>query len=168
MRARSSVVTPERRPPSISARRTHLRRVTVGVDLGDRTSQCCVLGEDGQVREEFSLPTTQQSFQRRFSGQEQACIVLEAGLHSPWASPLLGELSHQVIVANPRRLRLIYGNDSKNDRADATCLARVGMKLEKGVGFLYGCGEFALKNPPPLVPSSLMATWEATGPTAMS
>ena len=104
----------------------HEGRVTVGVDLGDRTSQCCVLGEDGQVREEFSVPTTQQAFRRRFLRQEHACIVLEAGVHSPWASRLLSELGHEVIVANPRRLRLIYGNDSKNDRADATYLARVG------------------------------------------
>ena len=32
------------------------------------------------------------------------------------------------------------------------------------VGFSYGCAEFALKKPPPLVPSSLIASWEATGP----
>jgi transposase len=37
-----------------------------------------------------------------------------------------------VIVANPRRLRFIYGNDSKNDRADANYLARVG-KLDPGL-----------------------------------
>ena len=104
----------------------HKEMVTVGIDLGDRTSQCCVLGKDGKVREEFSLPTTKQALRRRFSGQEQACIVLEAGMHSPWASRLLAELGHEVIVANPRRLRLIYGNDSKNDKADATYLARVG------------------------------------------
>ena len=33
-----------------------------------------------------------------------------------------------------------------------------------GLGFSNGWDEFALKNPPPLVPSSLMASWEATGP----
>jgi hypothetical protein len=32
------------------------------------------------------------------------------------------------------------------------------MKFEKGVGFSYGWAEFALKNPPPFVPSILMAT----------
>jgi hypothetical protein len=39
-------------------------------------------------------------------------------------------------------------------------------KLEKVVGFSNGNAELTLKNPPPLVPSSLMAICEATGPIA--
>ncbi len=39
--------------------------------------------------------------------------------------------------------------------------------LVNGVGFSNGCEEFALKNPPPLVPNSLMASCEATGPCAI-
>jgi len=39
---------------------------------------------------------------------------------------LLTELGHDVIVANPRKLRFIYGNESKNDKVDAEALARVG------------------------------------------
>ena len=35
------------------------------------------------------------------------------------------------------------------------------------VGFSNGCAEFALKNPPPLLPSSLIDSWEAIGPSAM-
>ena len=37
-----------------------------------------------------------------------------------------------MIIANPRMLRFIYGNDSKSDRADATYLARVG-RLDPGL-----------------------------------
>ena len=40
-------------------------------------------------------------------------------------------------------------------------------KLESGVGFSKGCALLALKKPPPLVPSILMASCEATGPCAM-
>ena len=40
----------------------------------------------------------------------------------------------------------------------------ISRKLVQGVGFSYGCAEFALKKPPPFVPSSLIASWEATGP----
>ena len=37
-------------------------------------------------------------------------------------------------------------------------------RLVQPVGFSNGCAELALKKPPPLVPSSLIASWEATGP----
>ena len=36
-----------------------------------------------------------------------------------------------MIVANPRKLRLIYQNDSKSNRVDALYLARVG-RLDEG------------------------------------
>ena len=52
--------------------------------------------------------------------------MLEAGTHSPWLSRLLEQLGHEVLVANPRKLRLIYQNDSKSDRVDAEYLARIG------------------------------------------
>ena len=40
-------------------------------------------------------------------------------------------------------------------------------KFDSAVGFSKGCAALALKKPPPLVPSILMAICEATGPTAM-
>ena len=43
----------------------------------------------------------------------------------------------------------------------------ISRKLESGVGFSNGCAELALKKPPPLVPSCLMAICEAAGPTAI-
>ena len=101
-------------------------KLTVGVDLGDRRSQCCILGPGGEVLEESTLPTTRAAFRRWFSSKEAARVIIEAGAHSHWTSRLLSELGHEVIVANPRMLRFIYGSDSKNDRADAAYLARVG------------------------------------------
>ena len=40
------------------------------------------------------------------------------------------------------------------------------MKFVSGVGFSNGCALLALKKPPPLVPSCLIASCEATGPIA--
>lgn len=101
-------------------------KLTVGVDLGDRSSHCCVLDAEGTVMEEATVPTNQRAFRRWFSAKEPARVILEAGTHSHWVSRLVGDLGHEVIVANPRMLRFIYGNDSKNDSADAAYLARVG------------------------------------------
>jgi transposase len=52
--------------------------------------------------------------------------MLEVGTHSPWLSRLLADLGHEVIVANPRQVRLIAESDRKRDRADAELLARLG------------------------------------------
>ncbi len=38
----------------------------------------------------------------------------------------------------------------------------------KPLGLPNGCPELALRNPPPLVPSSLMTSWLAAGPPGMS
>ena len=40
-------------------------------------------------------------------------------------------------------------------------------RLLHGLGFSKGCDEFGPKKPPPLVPSCLIATSAATGPTAI-
>jgi transposase len=52
-------------------------------------------------------------------------IAIEAGTHSPWVSRLLKECGHEVLVANARKLRLIYSNKRKTDEIDAENLARL-------------------------------------------
>ncbi len=47
-----------------------------------------------------------------------------------------------------------------------TSTASISTRLENPVGFSNGCAELTLKNPPPLVPSSLIASCPATGPIA--
>lgn len=98
----------------------------VGLDLGDRRSHLCMLDrESGAVLEEGTVLTTREGLERRFSTARPLRIALEAGTHSPWVSQLLEGLGHEVIVANPRRLRLIFSNRKKNDRVDARYLAQV-------------------------------------------
>jgi transposase len=52
-------------------------------------------------------------------------IAIETGTHSPWVSRLLEECGHEVLVANARKLRLIYANKRKTDEIDAENLARL-------------------------------------------
>ena len=98
---------------------------TVGLDLGDRFSYEVVLDEEGQVQEEGRVATREAALRQRFSGCAPMRIALETGTHSPWVSRLLTECGHEVLVANSRKLRLIYKNPSKDDRVDALYLARV-------------------------------------------
>ena len=100
-------------------------RMTVGLDLGDRWSRLVVLDGEGQVIEEGRVATQETAFRRRFKGCLPMRIALETGTHSPWVSRVLKECGHEVIVANSRKLRLIYENPNKDDRVDAMYLARV-------------------------------------------
>lgn len=102
-----------------------MQRITVGLDLGDRYSRFCVLDGEGKIVEEGRIRTDVEAFRDRWSGPIYR-MVMEVGTHSPWISRLLEELGHEVIVANPRRLRFIWGESTKTDRSDAEQLARVG------------------------------------------
>jgi transposase len=99
---------------------------TVGVDLGDRFSHYCVLNRDGEVIEEGRVRTNEEAFRRHWEGEPRQRIAMETGTHSPWVYRLLKGLGHQVIVANARKVRAIWENESKNDRQDAEMLAQLG------------------------------------------
>lgn len=97
-----------------------------GLDLGDRYSRLCVLDAvSGEVVEEARLCTTQAGLVRRFGSCRPMRIAIEVGTHSPWVSRLLAGLGHEVLVANARKLRLVYQNRRKNDAVDAMSLARL-------------------------------------------
>jgi transposase len=101
-------------------------KMTAGLDLGDRYSHICLLDtESGEVVEESRLRTTPEAFGRRFGSDGRLTLALEVGTHSPWVSRLLSDCGHEVLVANPRRTRLIYGEGRKSDRLDAEKLARL-------------------------------------------
>ncbi|MGH9694504.1 MAG: IS110 family transposase [Bryobacteraceae bacterium] len=103
--------------------------LVIGVDLGDKESQVCVLGAEQEIRHEDRVRTTTPAMESWFRCLKPSLVVLEAGTHSPWVSRLIGQLGHRVIVADPRRLKLISQSDSKNDRADARMLARVAAAM---------------------------------------
>ena len=101
------------------------QRMTVGLDLGDRTSRYCILDEAGEKASEDKLPTNQAGLSAVF-GKMPACrIALEVGTHSPWVSRHLAAMGHEVIVANAHKVKLITQSVKKNDRIDAEQLARL-------------------------------------------
>jgi hypothetical protein len=62
------------------------RKLTVGIDLEDRSSRYCLLDEQGEVLAEGSVATTPKGF--------------------ALGEPTFGGVGHEVIVATPRRVRL--------------------------------------------------------------
>jgi transposase len=101
-------------------------KITAGLDLGDRYSYLCLIDtKSGEVIEESRLRTTPEALRRRFRSERPLRVAIEAGTHSPWVSRLLEECAHEVLVANPRKVRLIYSNKRKTDEIDAENLARL-------------------------------------------
>src|SRR5687767_15499587 len=101
--------------------------MTAGLDLGDKYSYLCLIDtQSGEVMEEGRLRTTPEALKRRFASEQPPMrIAIETGTHSPWVSRVLEECGHEVLVANARKLRLIYQNDRKSDKVDAEYLARL-------------------------------------------
>jgi transposase len=89
-------------------------KMTAGLDIGDRYSHLCLIDtQSGEVVEEGRLRTTPEALRRRFASERPMPIAIETGTHSPWISRLLEELGHEMLVANARKLRLIYANKRK-------------------------------------------------------
>jgi len=99
--------------------------IAIGLDVGDRKIDCCVVDGRGEVVERSEIPNKPEALRARFQGNKPTRIALEAGTHSLWMADLLQECGHEVLVANPRRLRGLYENPKKSDRVDAEYLARV-------------------------------------------
>jgi transposase len=82
------------------------QRLTIGLDLGDRSSCYCVLDAAGEVLVERKVSTTPKAMKEVF-GKIARSRMAETGTHSPWVSRSLSELGHEVIVAHARNVRLI-------------------------------------------------------------
>ena len=102
------------------------QQLTIGLDLGDRSSFYCVLNGAGEVVLEAEGRNQPGGDEEGYSERcQQSRIALETGTHSPWVSRVLTELGHEAIVAHSRNVRLIGESRRKDDRLDAQALARL-------------------------------------------
>ena len=99
--------------------------LTVGIDLGDRTSHYCVLSGNGDLVREGKVATTGEGLKALLEGSERMRVAIEVGQHSRWVSRVVKELGHEVITASTRQVQLIYKGEAKSDKKDAEALARL-------------------------------------------
>src|SRR6266851_7719367 len=99
--------------------------ITIGMDLGDKTSRYCMLDNEGAVFQEGSVGSNKTAMKQVFASLVRCRIAIEVGTHSPWLSRLLKSFGHEVIVANARQVKLISQSSRKDDRLDAQTLARL-------------------------------------------
>jgi transposase len=99
--------------------------VTIGMDLGDRKHQICVLDEAAGKVAEVTLDNTATALRKYFRKYAGALVAMETGTHSQWISRLLVSLGCRVLVGNSRKLRAIWNSPNKSDLHDAAMLARI-------------------------------------------
>ena len=59
------------------------QRLTIGLDLGDRSSHYCVLDETGHIVVESKTATTPKEMEWVFGRMPRSRVALETGMHSP-------------------------------------------------------------------------------------
>lgn len=98
----------------------------VGCDIGDKFTELCVVDRTGAVIEARRVRTTKPALVHAIQKHRLARVVIEAGTHSRWVEEALAAAGHEVVVANPRQIQLIWKSKKKTDRSDANLLARLG------------------------------------------
>jgi hypothetical protein len=65
------------------------QKLTIGLDLGDRSSWYCMLDGSGAVLREQKLGTTPKAMQEVFGGMPRSRIALETGMHFTVGQPAI-------------------------------------------------------------------------------
>lgn len=100
--------------------------VTVGLDIGDRTTRIYEVDAGGERLHEATIATTRMGVMRYFEKHALCRVVLEVGTHSPWIAREIAPFGHEVIVANPSAMYGRRRRRKRNDQMDAEFLARQG------------------------------------------
>lgn len=96
-----------------------------GLDVSDSYTHYCVLDQAGDTVLEGKIRTERVALHRLLHQFSEMRLALEVGPHSRWMAAMLSEMGIEVLVANARKVRLIHGGTTKNDRVDAEKLARL-------------------------------------------
>jgi transposase len=97
----------------------------IGIDLGDKNSDVCVLNPGGEVDKQFRLRMKEEAFQEYFASIPRSQVAVEAGGQSRWVAEVIEKCGHEVYVSNTRKVPYIHQSDAKDDPGDAYKLAEL-------------------------------------------
>lgn len=83
------------------------------IDVHAKTSELYEVSASGMVVRRERMATTRAGLRRRFEGAARSRMVVECSGSTPWIVRLLESFGHEVVVVNPRRVRLIAGVDAE-------------------------------------------------------
>ena len=97
----------------------------IGIDLGDKYGETCVMNPAGEVHQQFRLRMKAAGLQGYFLRIGRSRVAVEAGGQSQWVAELIERCGHQVYVSNTRKVAYMYESDDKDDPGDACKLAEL-------------------------------------------
>jgi transposase len=96
----------------------------VGIDLHKRTITLCVVKQDRSVVARKTLLCVEpEKIREFFAGLGAFQAVVEATASYEWLWELLEPLAERLVLAHPKKLRIIAESTRKSDRLDAQVLA---------------------------------------------
>ncbi len=111
-----------------SKQSTNRKAAVAGIDLGNKSSEICLMDCDGAILERCKIRTTKKDFEALFGALPRLRAALETGPSSNWVARLLDELGHETIVADAQRVKIITATYSKDDRRDAHWLGEIALR----------------------------------------
>jgi transposase len=99
--------------------------ITIGMDLGDKKHQVCVLDKAGKIIAAEGIDNNRATVIKFFKRYRGAVVAMETGTHSRWVSQIAETEGLEVLVGNARKLRMIWESRQKSDARDAVMLARI-------------------------------------------
>lgn len=107
---------------------TENEKIYVGMDVSQKTFEVFVIQGEKCSQKTLKIANSKESISKFFSKLpvHDCVVILETGTHSHWMSELISSLGAEVIVADARKLRFIWGSENKSDARDAEMLARIG------------------------------------------
>src|ERR1700686_4350366 len=66
----------------------------IGIDLGDKNSDVCVLDRRGELSKEFRLRMKEEDFQTYFASIPRSRVAVEAGAQSRWVAEVIEKCGH--------------------------------------------------------------------------
>lgn len=99
--------------------------ITIGMDLGDKKHQVCILDKRGKIIAEEGIDNNRKAVTEFFKQYCKAVVAMETGTHSRWVSRIAETEGLEVLVGNARKLRMIWQSRQKSDMRDAVMLARI-------------------------------------------
>jgi transposase len=96
----------------------------VGIDLHKKTIVLCVMNQDLKVLQRRTLACCGvETIVAFFKGLDSFQVVVEATACYEWFVALIEPFAQRVVLANPKKLRVIAESTKKTDKLDAQILA---------------------------------------------